>query len=126
MRSIRTELLRFVAVGGLNTGLTYLLYLALLRAMPYSAAYTGSFAVGVFISYHLTAKLVFRVGATWRGALKYPAVYAVQWLLSILMLYVLVEKLGMSKAVAPVVIVAVSVPVTFVLSRFVILTSGMP
>jgi len=126
MRSIKKEVARFVAVGALNTGITYLLYLALLRIVPYLFAYTVVFVIGIGISYYLNTKIVFRASMTAQSALTYPAVYLVQYVLGVSLLYLLVSRLRVAKEIASLVVVAVSVPVTFVLSRIIILadTSG--
>jgi putative flippase GtrA len=121
MRSIKKEAARFVAVGALNTGITYLLYLALLRIVPYMVAYTVVFLIGIVISYCLNAKIVFRATMTAQSALTYPAVYLVQYVLGISLLYLLVSRFRVAKEIASLVVVAVSVPVTFVLSRIILL-----
>jgi putative flippase GtrA len=121
MRSIKKEAARFIAVGALNTGITYLLYLALLRIVPYMVAYTVVFLIGIVISYYLNAKMVFRASMTVHSALTYPAVYLVQYVLGVSLLYLLVSRFRVAKEIASLVVVAVSVPVTFVLSRIILL-----
>jgi putative flippase GtrA len=125
MRSIKKEVLRFVAVGVVNTGITYLLYLALLRIVPYILAYSLVFLIGIVISYYLNAKIVFRANMTVHSALTYPTVYLVQYVLGVSLLYLLVDRFRVAKEIASLIVVAVSVPVTFVLSR-IIISAGSP
>jgi putative flippase GtrA len=114
------EFVRFLFVGFANTAITYVIYVVLALVVPYAVAYTITTALGIFISYILNARFVFRRKLSLVAALQYPIVYLTQYVLGLLLLYLLVEKADMSKFLAPIVIVAATVPVTFVLSRFVI------
>lgn len=49
----------------LDTGITYTIYLLLLPALDYSAAYAVSCIVGIGIAYLLSARLVFNVDVKW-------------------------------------------------------------
>lgn len=52
--------------------------------------------------------------------MQYPVVYFVQYLIGLLMLYLLIDLAHFNKLIAPVLTVVVTIPCTFVLSRFVI------
>lgn len=119
-RATHRELVAFVLVGGVNTLLTYGIYLALLRVVSYPVAFTGSYVTGIFLSYYLNARFVFREPVRLSKALQYPVVYVVQYLLGVGLLYLFVEQLHFNKAIAPLAIVLITVPCTFVLSRYVI------
>lgn len=110
----------FVLGGGLNTGLSYAIYLALERVLPYQAAYGLAYAAGIVVSYGFNARFVFSVPLSWRGLFAYPVVYLVQYLASAGLLGMLVTGLGISRALAPLVVSAVMLPLTFVLSRWVL------
>ena len=112
--------IRFLIIGTVNTVVTYLIYVGLVVFMPYALAYTITMALGIYLSYFLNARYVFRSKLNLASALQYPAVYLVQYLLGLLLLYLLVEKLGVSKFLAPLLIVCITVPVTYVLSRHII------
>lgn len=107
-------------MGGINAGLTYGLYLLLLLIVRYTFAYSGSYAAGIFLSYYLNARFVFRERLRLSKALKYPSVYLVQYLVGLGLLYLLVETLHLDKRLAPLAIVVITVPATFVLSRYII------
>ena len=115
---------RFVVAGAINTALTYLIYVLLALILPYAVAYTITTVLGIFISYFLNARFVFRRKLSFVVAVQYPAVYVTQYLLGLLLLYLLVEKARLSKFLAPILIVAATVPVTFLLSRLVIARDG--
>ncbi|MBF0495323.1 MAG: GtrA family protein [Deltaproteobacteria bacterium] len=120
MKFISRELIRFILVGGLNTAITYGIYLLLLLALAYPLAYSGSYVLGIFISYYLNTKFVFKQKPTITKALQFPLVYVVQYLLGVALLYVLVTVWHMDQRLAPVVIVLLTIPVTFLLSRVII------
>jgi len=124
MTRLTGQFARFVICGIINTLTTYLVYLACLYIVRYSMAYTLSFASGIFISYYLNSRYVFYEKLSWRKALKYPLVYLVQYLLGITSLYLLVELAGVSEVIAPIFVVLITVPVTFLLSRRVIAGSA--
>lgn len=110
----------FILMGAINTGLTYGLYLLLLLLMRYPFAYSGSYLAGIFLSYYLNARFVFHEPLRLAKALKYPSVYLAQYLLGLGLLYVLIELLHLNKKVAPLAAVLITVPATFVMSRYII------
>lgn len=114
---IRGQALRFLVSGAANTAASYLLYLALQLAMPYQAAYAISFAAGIALAYALNVRFVFRATHTRAKALAFPLVYLFQYVAGALLLALLVERLGVAQELAPLVVVAVTIPVTFVLTR---------
>lgn len=115
-----SQITRFIIAGSVNTVVTYAIYVGLVMFLPYAIAYTLTTALGIWISYFLNARFVFRRRLALSAALQYPIVYLLQYLLGLLLLYLLVEKAGFSKFFAPLLIVCVSVPLTFVLSRYII------
>jgi putative flippase GtrA len=114
------EFLCFALVGAANTILTYGLYLLYLCFVSYPTAYSASYLCGIFISYYLNARFVFRERLRLVKALQFPVVYIAQYLVGLAALYALVGLLHVDKRLAPLLVVALTVPVTYVLSRFVI------
>jgi len=104
-------------VGALNTGLSYLAYLVLLQWISYRWAYSLSYVAGIFLSFVLNSRFVFRVPLCWRNLVRYPVVYVVQYLLGYGVLYVAVGLAGLDSRLGPAVVLAVTVPVSFLLSR---------
>ena len=110
--------LRFLVGGGINTAFTYAAYLLLDTVLAYQVAYLVAYAGGVVFSYWFNAIWVFRVPLGWSGLLSYPVVYAFHYAAGALLLGLLVEYLGAPLMLAPLFVVAISVPATFVLSRW--------
>jgi len=119
-RSSSCQLARFLVAGALNTGLTYLAYLLLLRVVSYRWAYSISYVAGIFLSFVLNSLFVFRVPLRWGRLLPYPSVYLVQYLLGLCVVYAGVELLGWDERLMPLAALAVTVPVSFVLTRWIL------
>ncbi len=117
MRFMDREIRRFILAGMANTAASYLLYLLLLQVVPCAVSYTLAFAGGVVLSYVLNARWVFRAPAGPATALRWPFVCLVQYLLSAGLLCLAVDVFRIDPRVAPLPAVALTVPVTFLLSR---------
>jgi putative flippase GtrA len=117
MRSTKREFVSFVFWGAVNSLTSYLVYAVLLRVLPYLAAYSIAYLTGILLSYFLNSRFVFKQELQLRKALKYPLVYVVQYVLGAASLYLLVHFLNMNKLLAPLVVMAMLVPITFLLSR---------
>ncbi|WP_339251667.1 GtrA family protein [Paenibacillus sp. FSL P2-0136] len=117
---LNREFLKFVVSGGINTLTTYLMYLLLLLFLNYSLSYTVSYVSGIFLSYYLNTVFVFKEKISIKKFLKFPIVYLIQYFINLLMLYILVEHLHLSTKIVPLIVVVVTIPVTFVLSKLII------
>jgi putative flippase GtrA len=117
MRFINREFYRFVFWGGVNTLVGYLVYVFLLLFLPYLISYSVAFMFSIFVSYVLNSKFVFNQELELRKAIKYPVVYVNQYVIGAVSLYLLVHFLEISKLVAPLLVVVLTIPVTYFLSR---------
>ncbi len=118
--------LRFLLGGGVNTAVTYTIYLALNTVFAYQLAYFVAYALGIVFAYWFNAVVVFRVPLSWKGLFSYPVVYVVQYVASASLLGGLVELAGIGEALAPLVVPLVMVPVTYVMSKFVLQGTSRP
>jgi len=112
--------LRFLFGGGINTAFTYCLYFALNLIMNYQLAYLLAYALGVVFAYWFNAVIVFKVTLSWKGFFAYPLVYVMQYCLSAFLLEVLVKVAHMDERLAPLLIVICMLPLTYMLSRYVL------
>lgn len=108
---------KYLIAGAINTGLTYLLYLMLVKVIPYIWAYSLAFAAGIIMAYLLNALWVFKSRLQWRSMLSYPLAYVINYTLGVLLLWFLVEKLKLPKEIAPLLIVMLSVPVMYLITK---------
>ncbi len=112
--------IRFLLAGGFNTGLTYAMYLLLLQWVSYLPAYGISYVLGIVVSYVLNSRVVFHTAMSLTGMLKFPLVYLVQYAMGSVLLWLLVERLGMSRDYALLPVIIITVPLTFALTRWVL------
>lgn len=112
--------LRFIVGGGINTGVTYILYLIFNTMLNYQLAYFIAYVFGVFFSYWFNSKFVFRVPLSWKKFLSYPVVYIVQYFLSASLLGLFVEYFEVSELFAPIVVVILLVPITYIMSKLIL------
>ena len=117
---LMSQFVRFVGVGGINTLVTYILYVMLLQIFSYQVSYTITYVFGIFLSYWLNLKFVFKETGSKKKMLLFPLVYLLQYLLGIIIMYLVIEKLNIPKELAPIVVVIVTIPLTFLLSKIIL------
>ena len=110
----------FLAGGFLNTLLTYGIYLLLNMYISYQKSYVIAYITGIVFSYLFNAQIVFNVKKSWKGLMAYPLVYLLQYILAALMLSLMVERLGIPKEIAPLLIIVLLLPVTYLLSKIIL------
>lgn len=121
-KRIKSEFFRFLLVGGLNTGVTYVLFIILQYFMRHQLAYTLVYILGILLSYWLNSVFVFHQNISLKKALQYPLVYLIQYLIGVLVLTLLVDWIHFNAILAAPIAIVSAIPVTFVLSRTIIKT----
>lgn len=114
------EFRRFLIAGAINTVASYLVYLALLEVVRYEVSYTLSTVVGIVTAYALSTYYVFRTKWSWGKMLKFPWIYLVQYVTGMALMWVFVEQMNVDDRIAPWLVVALQVPLTFVMSRMIV------
>ncbi len=120
MKYINAEFLRFLLSGSGNTLVTYLIYLLLLNYVSYGLAYSLTYLIGIYLSYYLNCRLVFNEPPRWSSAIQYPFVYLLQYFIGIILLSVLVQNKILDEVIAPLAVIIITLPATFILSRWII------
>lgn len=108
---------RFLVSGGVNTVLTYGTYLLLLKLFSYKIAYTISYLGGILLAFVLSRYFVFKSHRGAKSVILFPFIYVIQYVLSIVIIWTWVEKLGLNAAIAPLISITLTIPVTFLLSK---------
>ncbi|MET8771941.1 GtrA family protein [Streptomyces sp. NPDC004658] len=119
------QILAFAAVGVVNTATYYGLYLLFLTALPYLAAHTLAFLLSMTGSFFLNARFTYRTRPTWRKFLLFPLTNATNFLITTAGVYVIVDLLHAGSRFAPLLASAAAIPVTFVVSRWVMLPQSI-
>lgn len=114
------EFLKFLIVGSINTGAGYVFYLGFIHIMAYTYAYSLSYALSVVVSYVLNARFVFNEPLSLKKLLAFPLVYFFQYMSGLCLVYIAVEKLSIPIVLAPLLVVIITLPITFLLARFIV------
>ena len=108
---------RFLIVGTANTLLGYVIYFLANLVLSYQFAFTLAYIGGLLLSYYLNSGWVFHSKMTWRSMLVFPLVYVVQYATTLGLLHVFVELLKIGENISYFVAVALTIPVSFLLSK---------
>ncbi|AOR37480.1 sugar transferase [Streptomyces fodineus] len=108
-------------VGVVNTAAYYGLYLLFLNWLPYLFAHVLAFVISMIGSFFLNARFTYRIRPTWRKFLLFPLTNVTNFLVTTLGVYVVVDLLHAGSRFAPLLASAAAIPVTFVVSRWVML-----
>ena len=116
----RVRFLKYCIVGGSNTAAMYVLYLGLLRiGLPYAAALTADYVVGVLLTFTLQREWTFRSrGDKRRQFAKYVASYVPFFAINLGVLAAAVELAAMDERWAQIPAIVVAYSVTYFLHRF--------
>jgi putative flippase GtrA len=113
MKFIKLQGIKYLVSGGLNTIITYALYLLLLLVAEYRVAFSVTFVVGIFISYCMNAYFVFNVKLTYKGFFSYHLIYIFQYFTGLLLMVVFVDILNIDQRVAPILNVFILTPISY-------------
>ncbi|MFE6665921.1 GtrA family protein [Streptomyces sp. NPDC057697] len=119
--TVTAQMARFALVGVVNTGTYYGCYLVLLTWLPYIAAHVIAFALSMVGSFFLNSWFTYRTRPTWRKFLLFPLTNAANFVITTGGVYLLVDLAGFSSRYAPLVAAAAAIPITFVVSRTIML-----
>ncbi|AMY06344.1 GtrA family protein [Staphylococcus condimenti] len=116
------EIIKFIIVGGINTLDYYLVYLILLKGIGinYMISHITGFIVSFIISYYLNCYFVYKVKPTWRKFIQFPLTQVVNMGMQTLLLYIFVQWLHISSVIAPFAGLILTIPVTFIMSKYIL------
>lgn len=124
--TVTAQMARFALVGVVNTGTYYGCYLVLLAWLPYIAAHVIAFALSMTGSFFLNCRFTYRTRPTWRKFLLFPLTNAANFVITTGGVYLLVDLAGFSSRYAPLAAAAAAIPITFVVSRTIMLRPDTP
>lgn len=118
MNRLNTEFTRFIAVGVINTGTYYAIYLLLhnVFSMPYLLAHIIGFFISLNVSFFLNSYVTYKVKPTLKKYLLFPVTQVVNMSVSTTLIYIFVEFLSINSNIAPFAAVLFTVPITFIIS----------
>lgn len=112
------EMVRFSVVGVLITAIHYVVYWLLQLVINVNIAWTAGYVVGFVVNYYLSARYIFREKTSVGNGAGFGGAHLVNYFLQMGLLNFFLW-LGWSSEMAPVGVYAVSIPVNFLLVRFV-------
>ncbi|MDG6399532.1 GtrA family protein [Pseudomonas quasicaspiana] len=114
---LEARFVRFLLTGGLNTAITYAMYLLLLEFLPYLWSYSISYVCGILFAFVMSRFFVFKEHQGLKTVLFFPLIYLTQYLLGALIVWFWVKKLMLPATIAPLIAIIISLPITFILSK---------
>lgn len=113
--------LRFCAVGVANTANYAFMYLILIEYVNYTIAHVVSFIISAFCSYFLTTIYTFKSKVSVVTMIKFPLTFAPNLFFSTFLTYVAVSKGFIGEELAGIIVMIISVPITFAINKLVFL-----
>ncbi|GAA3781074.1 GtrA family protein [Streptomyces coacervatus] len=120
------QMFTFAVIGAVNTGTYYCFYLLFLTYLPYLVAHVAATVLSMVGSFFLNARFTYRTRPTLRKFLLFPLTNAANFLITTAGVYVLVDLMHFSSRFAPLLASLVAIPVTFVVSRRIMLPKAEP
>lgn len=117
-KMLSSRFVRFVFVGGLATAVHYGIYYGLQLVINVNIAYTIGYILSFLLNFYLTAHFTFRKKATWKKAFGFSGAHLCNYVLHIALLNLFLY-IGLPKALAPIPVFAIAIPVNFLLVKFV-------
>ena len=116
------EILKFIIVGGINTLNYYIIYLLLLKliGVNYLVSHISGFVISFIISYYLNCYFVYKVQPTLKKFIQFPLTQVVNMGMQTLLLYIFVQWFNISSVIAPFAGLIITIPVTFILSKYIL------
>ena len=112
------ELIRFAIVGTLVTVIHYVVYWLLQLVVNVNIAWTAGYIAGFIFNYYMSAYFIFRKKTSAKNGAGFGVAHLVNYLLQMVLPNFFIW-IGLSAEMAPVGVYAVSIPVNFLLVRFV-------
>ena len=114
------KFIKFAIVGFGNLFISLVTYyLLVFFSINYQMANIGGFITGSLNGYIWNRVWVFKNSKkNMASVLKFYLTYLSTWLLSALLLYIWVEKLGISDKIAPVINVFITTPINYLLNKY--------
>lgn len=107
----------FVFFGGLNTAVTYVMYLLLSSIMHYQVAYFIAYASGILLAYVVNLLYVFKSHSSVKKIVKYPVIYVIQYFLGAIFMYFLLDVFLLPNVLAPLLVAVLLLPTSYYMNR---------
>ena len=113
------EIIRFGIVGSIAAILQIVIYLLLAKHIGHNLALFISYALALIVNFLLTTYFTFRVKASKKRGVGFLTSHAINFLLQFLLLNFYISVVGLNKQIAIIPVLAVCIPINFLLIRYV-------
>lgn len=113
------EIIRFGIVGSIAAILQIVIYLLLAKHIGHNLALFISYALALIVNFLLTTYFTFRVKASKKRGVGFLTSHAINFLLQFLLLNFYISIVGLNKQIAIIPVLAVCIPINFLLIRYV-------
>jgi putative flippase GtrA len=120
-KRLKNQILGFAVTGTLSTLLMLVVYTGLNKIINYQYAYLSAYSISVIVLYFMNSQFVFKdEPISSKTFIEFLIIYLVQYFVGAVSLEFIIRH-GFSPTYAPVLVVILLLPVTFVLNRIVLL-----
>lgn len=120
VRAICFEFTKFSAVGVFNTAHHYCWYLILRHTLTYSGANVAAFLLSMIGSFFINSYFTYNVRPNMQKFIQFPFVYIAQLAASYIVPGLTIDIMHLPDIYIPIITTAISMPVTYVLSRYIL------
>ena len=110
---------KYLITGFINTNITYFIYISLLQLISIFYAYSTAYIIGIFMGLFLNSKFVFEIKINIGTTITYAILNLFSYFFSGILLWLFVEKFYYSKMLAPLLVLCVSIPINFFLTKLI-------
>lgn len=118
------EVIRFIIVGIIATGIHYGIYLLLNRFILVGLAYTIGYVISFICNFYLTRIFTFKSKATIKKSIGFIFCHLINYILHLFFLTFFIW-VGIEKNYAPIPVYIIVIPINFLLVRFVFKTEKL-
>ena len=118
LRVLARQVPSFAVVGALRTLASLFMYWGLNLLLPYWISFTVAVAASLLLSVFLSSRYVFLTRVSRVNAAAYALAYAANYGMSLGLLLIVVEILGVPPNLAPVIVIPVMFPLNFLTERW--------
>lgn len=112
------QIVRFGIVGVIATLTHYVMYWVMKEFINYNIAYTIGYGLSFIANFFLSAYFTFKKNATVKKGVGFGIAHFCNYFIQMVLLNIVVS-IGISKDLAPIPVYAISIPINFIMVRFV-------
>lgn len=119
-KELTNQFIKFGIVGVLNNGVFILFYYIFLNfKIHYIISNTLAYAISIFNAYYFNRKFVFKTESkAINSLLKTYVSYGITFAISTSLLYIMVNVIGISSYIAPIISLCITIPFNFILNKY--------